>query len=74
MLIPGNHEFRGDKSMTLSQILRDARISPSLFWNFRTQAEQTSSESGSRDSAAEYMFDRLTARDRDMTVGSIGRR
>ena len=33
-----------------SQILRDASISPSRFWNFRTQTEQTPSESGSRDS------------------------
>ena len=44
-----------------SQFLPDASMSPSRFWNFRTQAEQTWSESGSRDSVEKSMCDPLTA-------------
>jgi hypothetical protein len=45
--------------------LRDASVSPSRIWNIRTQAEQTSSESGSRDSGEESMSNPLTGRGRD---------
>jgi len=44
-----------------SQILPDAALALSHFWNFRTQAEQTPSESGFRDSGRESMFDPLTS-------------
>jgi hypothetical protein len=52
--------LRGNKSKPFSKILPDASMSPSRFWNIRTQAEQTSSESGSRDSGEESMCDPLT--------------
>ena len=39
--------------MPFSQILRDAAVALSRFWNFRTQAEQTPSESRVRDLGGE---------------------
>jgi len=44
----------------VSNVLRDAAIASSHFWNFRTHAEQTSSESGPCDSGEESMSNRLT--------------
>jgi len=44
-----------------SQILPDAALALCHFWNFRTQAEQMSSASGSRDSGEGSMSDPLTA-------------
>jgi hypothetical protein len=61
----GRHSHAAKLVHPLSQPLRDASISSSRFWNIRTQAEQTSSESGSRDSGEESMSDPLTGRGRD---------
>ena len=51
---------RGVKSTPFSQILQDAALALSHFWNFRTQAEQMSSESGLHDSGNKPMSDPLT--------------
>jgi hypothetical protein len=56
-----NEETSSRRGFTpFSQIFRDGAMASSRFWNFRTQAEQTPSESGERDSAGESMFDPLT--------------
>jgi hypothetical protein len=56
-----NEETSSRRGFTpFSQIFRDGAMASSRFWNFRTQAEQTPSESGERDSAGESMFDPLS--------------